>query len=163
MKNIQPNILNGLAERLVSVHFISGLLSLGIGLVILLQARDFSRMGSYMPNLVGWLLIGLGVVLCIVQLLALFRIADPERVEGGIHRKLVFIGLMGLWVAVIPVLGFLTSAIIGFVVLLFIVPRKHWRFSALAMEIFMGILAIVAIFFLSTSFLDLAFPRGIFI
>lgn len=163
MKNLQLNGLNGLAQRLVSVHFISGLLSIGIGLVILFEARDFSRMGSYMPNLVGWLLVGLGIVLCIVHVFALTQIADPERVEGGIPRKLVFIGLMGLWVAVIPVLGFLTSAIIGFVVLLFVVPRKQWRLSALAMEIVMGILAIVTIYFLSTSFLDLAFPRGIFI
>lgn len=163
MKTLRLTALNGLTARLFSVHFISGLLSLVLGVVVLFQARDFSRMGSYMPNLVGWLLISLGVLLCVLHLLALIRIADPERVEGGIPRKLVFIGLMGSWVAVIPVLGFLTSAVIGFVVLLFLVPRKQWRVYGLLAEIFMGVLVIITIFFLSTSFLDLAFPRGMFI
>lgn len=157
------SVVSGVVGRLGSVHFASGLLSLVLGLVILVQARGFSRMGSYMPNLVGWLLIGLGVLLCVVHLFALMRIDDPEKAEGGISRKLVFIGLMGGWVMAMPVLGFLTSAILGFLVVALLVPRKRWRPTALLLDTAMGTTVIVAIYLLSTHYLDLAFPRGLII
>lgn len=163
MTSDSRRLLSSSLARLGSIHIVGGLLALGLGLIVLHQAQGFTRMGSHMPNLVGVLLIAFGGALCLVHLLGLVRIADPEKAEGGIPIKLVFIALMGLWVAAMPILGFLTSSLLGFFAVALLVPRQRWRLASALLEMLCGAALIIAIYLLATRFLDMAFPRGMLI
>jgi len=149
------------SSRLWSTNTLGGLLSVSAGAYVLIEALDFSRIGSFMPNLVGWLLIVLGTALVLLQIIKPESgEVSREAVSGSYLRKISFIVLMSTWVAIIPKVGFLMTAILGLSATILIVPQLVFKRSVVAIEIAIATVIFSVIYGGMRFLLDVEFPSG---
>lgn len=150
------------AKRIWTVHSGASLISIALGLIVLHQAQDFSRLGSFMPNLVGSLFLILGILFLVLYVFGVINVEDEQiPTEGTIFKWSLIAVLIG-WTVAIPLIGFLTSALISFLAILLLVPRPNWT-KSVSLEIATGTTVIVGIYFLLSYVLDISFTKGLLI
>jgi putative tricarboxylic transport membrane protein len=82
---------------LMHKHVLSGLMFVGVAIFGLIVSRDYSvgttlRMGTgYVPRLLCWILLGLGLVILLQGVRAARAGAEGDRLEGWGWRPLVFV------------------------------------------------------------------------
>lgn len=145
------------SERLRSI--LGALLFAGIGIFVLGEAQTFSRRGAMLPFVVGYGMVGLSALAIVTALAKPDRNAD--RNDGSLPRRWLFIAALALWVALIPLLGFLLASALGFAAVSLIVPRETpWTLRSALAHVVAGALAALAVYALFAEYLSVPLPTG---
>lgn len=137
-------------------------LFVALGLWIFAVARGMSMLGSVFPMTIAVALIGFSVLLLIQQMR---RPAGPAgqglSLDDGAKRRLALGAVMLGWVLLIPELGFLSTSLIAFMLIMVIanydrVPARTWVIWAVS-----GVLICTGFWWLMANVLLLRMPAGL--
>ncbi len=103
----------------------SAFVASALGVVVLIGAREYSDLGALLPKIIGIGLIFLSVLLIALELLRPGQQRDFDVQGGSLARRAGLVALMIVWVALLPVLGFLPISILAFMLIAFAVPAEH--------------------------------------
>jgi hypothetical protein len=146
------------SERLKTLA--GAVLFAAVGLFVLSEAATFSRRGAMLPLVVGYGMLLLGALLAVVG----WRTAPGDDVaagDGSLKRRWLFTGVLALWVAAIPYLGFFGASVVGFLVVALIVPREdRWTVTAVLRHLAGAVLASGAMTLLFAGLLGVPLPEG---
>ena len=114
-------------------------------------------MASYVfPLLIGILLAVAGAVLCLIALHHRDRAEVQWPNRDGAIRIGVILASLGIYIAVIPLIGFVTSSGLMLAFHMWYLGRDRWYLTVAA-----GVLTAVVIYFMFIKILGLVLPRGI--
>ncbi|NHF72017.1 tripartite tricarboxylate transporter permease [Paracoccus xiamenensis] len=145
---------------LPSIVIAAGLVLLGIGIVI--GARNMSMLGAVFPATIAVALIALSVLVIVQQLR---RPPGPPRAsfvwDEGTKRRIALGAVMLGWVMLMPELGFLSTSLIAFALIMVIanydsVPARTWAVWMAA-----GVVICTGFWWLMANVLMLRMPAGI--
>ena len=75
---------------------------------------ELGKGGKATPVFIGTSMIILAGLLLAAEFLSRNSILKTEKIEGSLPRRIIFVGLMIVWVSFLPYLGFLISSILAF-------------------------------------------------
>lgn len=119
-----------------------------LGAYVLWEARSFTTFGAVFPRFVAvaMILFSIGII---VQ--SLFRKSAATPAAGGSRvRPIALIGLMAVWIALIPPLGFLPATLLGFAGASLLAKYERWTardwllHAAIALVVVVGAYAVFA-------------------
>lgn len=126
-------------------------------------ARDMSAMGAVFPSTISAVLAALSLGLIVLALTGRVWPATAETAQGPVsnQRRVGLVIAFGLWVWLMPVLGFAISGFIAFVVLAALgehdaVPVRSW-----IIRVALAALIVGAFWWLMADVLLLRMPRGL--
>lgn len=133
----------------------------GLGLFLVVAARQFEDAGRSTPTFIGYGLVVLSIVLVVVELVRSDWLPVPDAEEGSGRRRLVFVILMLLWILVLPYLGFIVAGSLMFAIIAAAVPRSTpWTGRSLALHAVAGILTTVGFWLVLTKLLIVPLPTS---
>ena len=140
---------------------ITGSLSfIALGMYIILAAQRFEEIGKVTPVFIGTGIIFLAILLLAAEFLIPNSIPKTEKIEGSLPRRIIFVGLMVVWVSLLPYLGFLISSILAFILISAAVPRKEkWSLSPFYFHAAAGVVTTVGFWLVLTTLLDVPLPE----
>ncbi len=140
---------------------ITGSLSfIALGMYIILAAQRFEEIGKVTPVFIGTGIIFLAVLLLVAEFLSPNSLPKIEKIKGSLPRRIVFVGLMVVWVSLLPYLGFLISSILAFILISAAVPRKEkWSLSPFYFHAAAGVVTTVGFWLVLTTLLDVPLPE----
>ncbi len=140
---------------------ITGSLSfIALGMYIILAAQRFEEIGKVTPVFIGTGIIFLAVLLLVAEFLSPNSLPKIEKIEGSLPRRIIFVGLMVVWVSLLPYLGFLISSILAFILISAAVPRKEkWSLSPFYFHAAAGVVTTVGFWLVLTTLLDVPLPE----
>jgi hypothetical protein len=143
-------------------NFIVPLLFIGLGAWMIQQTAAMSTLGSVFPRTIAAVML-----VCSIAVLAreLLRPAarDSETSVESTPRRLAAIVVMGAWVLLLPVLGFFTTSLCAFLLLLAVAnydgwsPRRALAYGATAIAV------MVSFYVVFVRLLLVPTPRGWFL
>ena len=98
---------------------------IALGIYIILAAQKFEELGKVTPVFIGTGVIFLAILLLVAEFLVPNSIPKTDKIEGSLPRRIIFVGLMVVWVSLLQYLGFLISSILAFILISAAVPRKE--------------------------------------
>ncbi|MGD9715370.1 MAG: tripartite tricarboxylate transporter TctB family protein [Thermomicrobiales bacterium] len=142
-----------------------------LGIYILFSSRSFSALGSLFPRIIGVLLLilSLSLVGSLLNKLRKARAVLSESVhdpasppkEVMLWRSFASVAIMGLWVGLVPIGGFITTSLLSFLAIAFLVPREApWTPRSAAGMAVSGLVTVSAIYLLLTKLLLVPLPSG---
>lgn len=131
---IKKNLCSGILTSLFGIVFLF-LIPLQIKSKII---TDTSALGpDYMPRLVGWLLIMLGLGLIFQSLVLKKDTIETINLKDELN-VLIYVGIFLVYLIILYIIGFLLSTIIFSFALLFIMKaeKKSYYFAAVVLSVF---------------------------
>lgn len=134
----------GEAKRDVPGIVISAIV-FGIGILVLLEAREFSPMGSIFPRTVAAIM----MIFCAAYMIVAWRRPQPVGVgeQGSSLRRVGLFAVLLLWSIAFSTVGFLTTSVIAYAAITLLATYGRWTASRVASRLVAGI-AILALFYL---------------
>jgi hypothetical protein len=155
---MQQNSLMISKSRVLNIS--GSLVFIALGIYIILAAQTFENLGKVTPVFIGSGIIALSVLLIATELFSRSSIPKIENIEGSFMRRIIFVGLMILWVAFLPYLGFLISGIIAFALISAAVPRNEkWSLPPFCLHAAAGVVTTVGFWLLLTNLLNVPLPE----
>jgi hypothetical protein len=139
-----------------------------LGIVLTIQSRSMTAMGSVFPTTISIALIVFSSVLIIRNLVLTLRgseVAESQSDEapkagGSNARRAFFIGAMISWIVLIPILGFLAASIAGYFVVMTVAMHERMSLKQIALLILLGVAILAGFYVLMTEVLLIPMPRG---
>lgn len=136
-----------------------------IGVLALLGMRGMSAMGSIFPTTIASVLLVLSLAFIGMNLARpVGPRPSPDDALGGevsSTRRLLLVLVMGLWVALLPVLGFFVTSLAAFVAIIAIADHERAPPRLWAIYAGCGLLIVAGFYWLMTGLLLLRMPRGL--
>jgi putative tricarboxylic transport membrane protein len=155
---MQQNSLSIRNSRFLNIS--GSVFFVALGIYIISAAQTFESLGKVTPVFIGSGMIALSILLIATELFSRRSIPKIENIEGSLMRRIVFVGIMFLWIAFLPNLGFLISSIIAFALISAAVPRNDkWSLSRFGLHSAAGVVTTVGFWLLLTHFLNVPLPE----
>lgn len=133
---------------------------IALGMYIILAAQKFEEVGKATPVFIGTGMFFLAILLLAADFFIPNSIPKTKKIEGSLPRRIIFVGLMVVWVFLLPYLGFLISSILAFILISAAVPRKEkWSLSPFYFHAAAGIVTTVGFWLVLTTLLDVPLPE----
>ncbi|MEO1207741.1 MAG: tripartite tricarboxylate transporter TctB family protein [Pseudomonadota bacterium] len=144
-----------------STNVIAGVVFALLGAYVIWEAQRFGEYGAVTPVFVGVGLMALSLAL-IATSLSIPQLIPPVSVPtGSMFTRALLVGLMIIWVALLPYAGFLLSSIIAFGVIAAVVPVvSNWTFRGAVLHAIGAIIVTVLFWFILTAYLNVPLPAG---
>ncbi|MEO1467709.1 MAG: tripartite tricarboxylate transporter TctB family protein [Pseudomonadota bacterium] len=140
---------------------IAGLVFAALGGAVVWEAQRFEASGAVTPTFIGICLIALSLGLIAVANLAPRLTPALAAVSGSTRRRAVGGVILALWVAALPHLGFLASAITAFLALALSVPiAGRWTPAAVAGHALAAIVISTGFWLALTQVLGVPLPEA---
>ncbi|MEL6316751.1 MAG: tripartite tricarboxylate transporter TctB family protein [Pseudomonadota bacterium] len=144
-----------------AANTIAGLIFAALGAGAVVEAQRFEASGAVTPIFIGVALIALSIALIASAQLAPRLLPAIARPTGSLARRAVGAVILILWVALLPYLGFLATAITAFTALARTVPRDaRWTPAALARHAAIGAAISVGFWLVLTMYLGVPLPEA---
>ncbi|MDW3225743.1 MAG: tripartite tricarboxylate transporter TctB family protein [Paracoccaceae bacterium] len=144
-----------------STNSIAGLIFAALGVLVIWQSQQFESSGSVTPIFIGTVLILLSAALILTAYLAPHQIPAIKRPEGSLSRRFTAGMIIALWVALLPLLGFVATSIVAFLAISRTVPSEdRWRLRTYLIRGFIGAVIVVLFWFTLTTYLGIALPQA---
>lgn len=139
-----------------------------LGIVLTIQSRSMTAMGSVFPTTISIALIVFSTVLIVRNLVLTLRgsevaasQSDETSTAGGSNvRRAIFIAAMTAWIVLIPIVGFLFASIAGYFAVMLVAMHERISFKQMALLIVLGIAILAGFYLLMTEILLIPMPRG---
>lgn len=139
-----------------------------LGIVLTIESRSMTAMGSVFPTTISIALIVFSTVLIIRNIVLTLRgnraaaaQSDEAPAAGGSNvRRAVFVAAMIGWIALIDVVGFLIASIAGYFVVMIVAMHERMSVKQLALLIVLGVAILAGFYLLMTEILLIPMPRG---
>jgi hypothetical protein len=129
------------------------------------QTKDMSAMGSVFPGTVAAAMVLLSAILIAFQIgrqKAPKTANVPEDANESVPRRIAIIAAMGIWTATLPFIGFFTTSLVAFLVLMMIATFERLSARAVALHLVVAVVIVGAFQLLMDQALGLRMPMGIF-
>ena len=121
---------------------------------------ELGKGGKATPVFIGTSMIILAGLLLAAEFLSRNSILKTEKIEGSLPRRIIFVGLMIVWVSFLPYLGFLISSILAFALISAAVPRKEkWSLSPFCFHAAAGVVTTAGFWVVLTTLLNVPSPE----
>lgn len=132
-----------------------------LGGAVIWQSQKFESLGSVTPVFIGICLILLSLGLIATAHFAPQTVPAIVQPEGSLQRRAIGAVLLILWVALLPYLGFLATAILAFLAISRTVPRAEaWTARTFLSHAGVGTAIAVGFWFVLTGYLGIALPEA---
>lgn len=139
-----------------------------LGIVLTVQSRSMTAMGSVFPTTISIALIVFSVVLIVRNLVLTLRSdklaeapSDEAPAPGGSNaRRAIFVAAMIAWIVLIPVLGFLVASIAGYFGVMIVAMHERMSLKQVALLVLLGVAILAGFYLLMTEILLIPMPRG---
>ncbi len=129
-----------------------------IGLLVLYFGRNFSDLGSVFPNAIGSLMVFFSVVYAVVSLVRPSAGIAPET--GSLARRVLLVATMFAWALLLNVLGFLSSSVLAFALLLAIANYDRWTWRMGLVYLLLGVVLLGGMYLTFRYGLKVPLPTG---
>ncbi|WP_108482338.1 tripartite tricarboxylate transporter permease [Oceaniglobus ichthyenteri] len=132
-----------------------------IAMVMFREARGMSAMGSVFPTAIALALAGLCGLLILLGLLGRGRPAkSPDAPGASWGRRGLAVVTLGLWVAIIPILGFATTSLVAFIAMAFVAEHDSVSTKTLLVRGIIAVVTVGAFWWIMNDVLLLRIPSG---
>jgi len=132
-----------------------------IGMAVLYYARGFSELGSVFPNAIGSLMVFFAVVYIVASLIRPAAGIVPEK--GSLVRRMLLVITMLAWALLLNVLGFLSSSVVAFVLLLAIANYDRWTLRMGMAYLLLAVVLLGGMYITFRYGLKVPLPTGVLI
>ncbi|HEV7372101.1 tripartite tricarboxylate transporter TctB family protein [Arenibaculum sp.] len=143
---------------------VAGLIFILLGAWMIRESFAMSPLGSVFPRTIAAVMIVCSVMLVVQRL---YRRPAPPADENpageSTGRRLALVAVMAAWVFLLPVLGFFTSSLLAFLVLLAVANYDGWNLRRVLVYGASAVGIIVAFYLVFVELLLLPMPRGFLI
>jgi putative tricarboxylic transport membrane protein len=130
-----------------------------VGALAIHYSSEFSPLGQVFPRTIAVLMI---VLSAIYIALALLRPGGGVKPEGGsLARRLILAGTMFGWALLIRPVGFLTTSVVCYALILVIANYDRWTPRRLLSYAASGAAVVVGLFAIFAYVLQVPFPQGV--
>lgn len=137
------------------------LVLIGIGGGVLLGTSAMSPMAAVFPRTIA---LAMMVAAALLAMQSLRRRAAREadaRPDGSMVRRALLMVSMLAWALLLPVLGFVTTGLAGFVALLAIANHDGWRPGRTLAYLTVALVTVLLAWLLLRQVLNVPLPRGV--
>ena len=143
---------------------VAGVLFAMLGAYVIWEAQRFGQYGAVTPVFVGVGLIALSAALIITSFVLPTLIPAIQSPEGSLRKRGILVLLMIVWVAVLPVAGFLLSSIVAFGLITSAVPlHERWTMRGVVLHAIGAVCVTFAFWFILTTYLNVPLPKASFL
>ncbi|MEP1612232.1 MAG: tripartite tricarboxylate transporter TctB family protein [Roseobacter sp.] len=145
------------------INTCAGLVFGALGGLVIRSSQQFEASGSVTPIFIGICLVLLSLVLILTAFLAPRALPDTQRPGGSLARRAIGMIVIGIWIALLPHLGFLLTSIPAFIALSFAVPTiSTWTLRKFFWHTITAIMAVTTFWFILSNHLGIALPEAPF-
>ncbi|MDX6751712.1 tripartite tricarboxylate transporter TctB family protein [Geminicoccaceae bacterium 1502E] len=122
------------------------------------ESQGFSQLGAVFPRAVALAMI-LAALLLVLRLL---RGREPASgpAGGSSRRRLGLLAVAALWVAALPVLGFVAASVAGFLATMAVASFEAWTGRRLLGRVILAVVVVLAFRLLFGELLNVPLPKG---
>lgn len=132
-----------------------------LGVWMLQEAAAFTELAAVFPRTIALVMMAAAVLLSAQILIGSVRRA---RTEPGVPwRRAGLVATAAGWVLLVPVLGFLTASLAGFVAAMLVARFEAWTPARWAAFLAAAVIAVGGFYLLFAHVLGVPFPRGLLI
>lgn len=132
-----------------------------VGIAALYYSRDFTKLGAVFPRTMGSAMIVFAIAYIA---LALLRPAPPAAVEqGSWTRRILLVVAMLAWALLLNEIGFLTSSVLCFAVILLIANYDRWTLRMALTYLVVGAIVLGGVYSVFRFGLQVPLPTGLLI
>ncbi|NDP38084.1 MAG: C4-dicarboxylate ABC transporter permease [Rhodoferax sp.] len=142
-----------------------GVFFIFMGVMAYVQTNDMSAMGSVFPSAVAAALVLLSAILIAFQIgrqKAPKRANIPEEVKESVPRRIAIIVAMAMWTLLLPFIGFFTTSLVAFLLLMMIATFERLSARAIVLHLVVAVAIVGAFQLLMDQALGLRMPMGLF-
>lgn len=144
-----------------ATNSIAGMVFAALGALVIWQSQQFESSGSVTPIFIGTVLILLSAALILTAYLAPHQIPAIKKPEGAVSRRFIAGLIIALWVALLPLLGFVVTSIIAFLAISRTVPSEDtWHLRTYLIRGLIGAVIVILFWFTLTTYLGIALPQA---
>ena len=138
---------------------------MALGIVLVVESRGMSDMGSVFPTTVSVALIVFSAALIVRNVVIGWRppagAGPAPRSLDSNPRRLGFVVAMAAWVGLIPILGFFAASLPAFFAVMAITARERKPALQIAVLCLSGLLILAGFYWIMTDLLLIPMPRGL--
>lgn len=132
---------------------------IAIGVLAIYYSSEFSSLGSVFPRTIAVLMI---VLSCVYIAMAVLRPAPGVASErGSLPRRLLLAATMLAWALLLHPVGFLTTSVVCYAVVLVITNYDRWTPGRAVAYAASGIAVVGGLFAIFAYVLQVPFPHGL--
>jgi hypothetical protein len=132
-----------------------------LGGAIWWASMTYSDLGAIFPRTIASLLILLSATY-IVRVIVWPKEVEYDFDGSNIRRILLFLTLV-IWAFTLEVFGFLTTSIVGFILILLISNYDKWTFKRALGLVLSGLSVLIALYIVFKLLLNVPLPTGMFL
>lgn len=138
-------------------------LFIALGVVLILETRTMTPLGSVFPIAISSAMIVCAVVLIVRNVVLGVRgaVKAPAGEAGSTVRRVLLVAILAAWVALLPVLGFFAASTLGYFATMTIATYERVGLGQLALLLVIGLGILGGFTFLMGDVLNIPLPRGI--
>lgn len=147
----------------------AGFLLLGVFLIT--RTTEMTPLGSVFPIAISGAMIVFSALLVIRNVMLGIRGEAPARnalseetagAGGSTARRVLFLVAMSLWIALLPVLGFMAASVLGFFAIMAVATHERLTAKELAILVAISLAILAGFYLLMAEVLLIPMPRGLF-
>ena len=140
---------------------VAGVVFALIGAYVIWEAQRFGEHGAVTPVFIGVGLIVLSAALVISSFVFPRLVPATQVPTGALKKRGVLVLLMIVWVAVLPIVGFLASSIVAFGLIASAVPIRHqWTMRGVVLHAVGAVSITFAFWYVLTTYLNVPLPKA---
>lgn len=145
-------------------HDLGGMLFAGGFLLLgawgLYESREMSDLGAIFPRTIGAAMIGLSALYILYGLVRPRSVSSDTSSEQSNTRRVLLLVTMAVWIALISVIGFVSSSLIGFLGLTLIGNYDRWTPTRAILYLITAICTVAGFYALFAYALQVPLPKG---
>lgn len=139
----------------------AGLFFATLGALVIWNSQQFESSGAVTPIFIGTALIILSISLIAASFLVPRTIPSIDAPNGSLSRRAIGAVVIVIWVALLPLLGFLPTSIAAFMAISLTVPTAQaWTVRKFVWHAFTATAVATLFWFTLTSYLGIALPEA---
>ena len=136
-----------------------------LGAVLVRQTGTMTPMGSVFPIAISCAMMVFAALVIVRNIYLSVRAVPTAPVEdgGSNARRIALVVAMAAWIALIPILGFLTASILGYFAVMVVATHERTSLLQAAILVLVGLAVLVGFYVLMSEVLLIPMPRGLFV